>query len=410
MAQHISEHPGVQPGVQPAQHRSFAVIGCGARAAIGKHINALDAAASVDFAVDPSVQGRERARELFGAQVQTFSNLTDLLQSLSFGNAAPGEGKNQDKPQLAGAIVATPDDTHAQVAGQLLAAGVPVYLEKPMSITLEDSDALLDAAKKTGTKLYVGHNMRHMAVVRQMKQIIAEGLIGKVKAIWCRHFVGNGGDYYFKDWHAQREKSGTLLLQKGAHDIDVIHYLASGSSEFVQGLGELMVYGSLKDRRDNSDKIMPQWFSYDNWPPASLKEMNPIIDVEDISMIQMRLDNGVLASYQQCHFTPDYWRNYTVIGDAGRLENFGDSQGGVVRVWNKRHAYAPNGDLEFPITGDEGGHGDADRLTMAEFLSFLAGGDTVTSALAARNAVATAVTGAACIRQANLGLPVPRAL
>ena len=37
----------------------------------------------------------------------------------------------------------------------------------------------------------------------------------------------------------------------------------------------------------------------------------------------MTLDNGVQASYEQCHFTPDYWRNYTVIGTEGRLENFG---------------------------------------------------------------------------------------
>ncbi|WP_414930611.1 winged helix-turn-helix domain-containing protein [Streptomyces sp. SHP 1-2] len=39
----------------------------------------------------------------------------------------------------------------------------------------------------------------------------------------------------------------------------------------------------------------------------------------------------VLAAYQQCPFTPDYWCNYTVIGDAGRLENFGDGPGGEVR-------------------------------------------------------------------------------
>ena len=39
-----------------------------------------------------------------------------------------------------------------------------------------------------------------------------------------------------------------------------------------------------------------------------------MVDVEDISMVNMRLTGGIMASYQQCHFTPDYWRNYTVIG------------------------------------------------------------------------------------------------
>ncbi|MBB1482380.1 Gfo/Idh/MocA family oxidoreductase [Tessaracoccus sp. MC1865] len=372
----------------------FAMVGCGARAVIGRHINELNPGAAITHAVDPTEQGLRRARDLFGDSVATFASTEDLLAAA---------------PPLAGAVVCTPDGTHAEVAGKLLRAGVPVYLEKPMAVTLAHADALLEAAAQSGTKLYVGHNMRHMAVVRMMKEIIDDGLIGAVKAVWCRHFVGHGGDYYFKDWHAEREQSGTLLLQKGAHDLDIIHYLAGASSELVQGLGALVVYGDVTDRRDNSGRIMPDWFSHDNWPPRAQTALNPVIDVEDISMVQMRLSNGVLASYQQCHFTPDYWRNYTVIGDAGRLENFGDGEGGVVRVWNRRHDYAPEGDLEFPIVGDKGGHEDADLLTMAEFLRFLDGADTVTSALAARDAVATAVTGAASLRAGGGALLVPQA-
>ena len=52
--------------------------------------------------------------------------------------------------------------------------------------------------------------------------------------------------------------------------------------------------------------------------------------------MNMRLDNGVLASYQQCHFTPDYWRNYTVIGTEGRLENFGDDAEAVIKAVEPR--------------------------------------------------------------------------
>ena len=61
--------------------------------------------------------------------------------------------------------------------------------------------------------------------------------------------------------------------------------------------------------------------------------------------MNMPLDNGVIAAYQQCHFTPDYLRNYTVIGTEGRLENFGDGPGDTVKVWN---------------TGPTGYRGDAD--------------------------------------------------
>jgi predicted dehydrogenase len=375
-------------------HRTLrlAVIGAGARSSIAQH--AVTTGSGIVVAVaDPSAASRERARASFGDQAALFTDHRELLAS----------GQPIDA-----AFVTSPDHTHAEIAIDLLRAGVAVYLEKPLAITLEDADAILEAAAESGSKLYVGHNMRHMAVVRLMREIIQRGDIGEVKAVWCRHFVGNGGDYYFKDWHAERAKSNGLLLQKGAHDIDIIHWLAGGYTTLVTGMGDLSVYGGIADRRDNSDRTMSEWFSFDSWPPLSQTELNPVIDVEDLSMVSMRLDNGVLASYQQCHFTPDYWRNYTVIGTEGRLENFGDSEGGVVRVWNRRTTYDPAGDVEYRVRGDNGGHGDADRLTVGEFVGFvLNGSPTETSAIAARNAVATAVAATESLRDGSSPRAVP---
>lgn len=377
--------------LSPAPLR-LAVIGMGARSYIAEHAVRSGAGAIVAVA-DPSEAARERGRASHGEDVQLFAGHRALIDS-----GIPVDA----------AFVTSPDHTHAEIAIDLLHAGIAVYLEKPLAITIADADAILQAAADSGTKLYVGHNMRHMEFIRIMRDIIRRGEIGEVKAIWCRHFVGNGGDYYFKDWHAERAKSTGLLLQKGAHDIDLIHWLAGGYSIEVTGMGDLAVYGGITDRRDNSDRTMPEWFSYENWPPLSQTELNPVIDVEDISMVTMRLDNGVLASYQQCHFTPDYWRNYTVIGTEGRLENFGDSEGGVVRVWNRRSGFEPVGDIEYRIHGDSGGHGDADALTVAEFIGFLRdGSDTETSPIAARNAVATAVAATESIRNGSRPLPVP---
>ena len=137
----------------------------------------------------------------------------------------------------------------------------------------------------------------------------------------------------------------SLLLQKGAHDIDVIHWLAGGYTRRVAGIGDLAVYGDIADRRDNSDRLMRDWYDADTWPPTSRKELNPVIDVEDISMLNMTLDNGVLASYQQCHFTPDYFRNYTVIGDAGQDREHGRCGVGTRSTSGSRAAPAPVGPM-----------------------------------------------------------------
>ena len=370
----------------------LAVIGAGARASLVLHA-VRSGRGRVVAVADPDPAGIARARRMFGHGVTDYPSHRALIAGRDGVDAA---------------FVTSPDDTHGPIAVDLLHAGIPVYLEKPIAITVADADAILRAAATTGTPLYVGHNMRHMSVVRTMREIIERGEIGEVKAVWCRHFVGNGGDYYFKDWHADRSRSTGLLLQKGAHDIDVIHWLSGGYTSMVTGMGSLAVYGQITDRHDHPGQLMPDWFSLDHWPPLRQTGLNPVVDVEDLSMMQMRLDNGVLASYQQCHFTPDYWRNYTVIGTAGRLENFGDSAGAVVRVWNRRVVYRPEGDAEYPIAGDASGHGDADQRTVTEFLDFVTRGcPTVTSPIASRQAVAAGIAATESLRSGSVPVEVP---
>ncbi len=367
----------------------LAVVGTGARAVIGLHATTARPGARVTAVVDPDPAGLARGRALFG----------DVAEHADH-RALAG--------QVDAAVVTSPDDTHADIAVDLLRAGIAVYLEKPLAITLEDADRVLTTAAETGTPLYVGHNFRHSGVVRAMRAVVERGEIGEVKAVWVRHFVGNGGDYYFKDWHADRRRTGTLLLQKASHDIDVVHHLASGYSRRVVGMGDLMVYGGIQDRRERPGETMPDWFSFDNWPPAAQTGLNPVVDVEDVSMMMMTLDNGVQASYQQCHFTPDYWRNYTVIGTEGRLENVGDTAGGVVKVWDRRHEWQVAGDREYPIEGVTSGHADADLITMTEFLDHVVdGAPTVVSPVAAREAVAAGSLAARSLREGSRPIDVP---
>jgi predicted dehydrogenase len=139
--------------------------------------------------------------------------------------------------------------------------------------------------------------------------------------------------------------------------------------------------------------------------------MHPILDVEDVSMMLMRLDNGVLASYQQCHYTPDAWRNYTVVGTEGRIENFGDGIGGdsCVRLWNTRtDHYTPQADETFALDHFEGGHGGGDPNIVAEFVRYVReGGPIKTSPVAARYSVAAGCMATESLRSGSMPMAVP---
>ena len=336
-------------------------------------------------------------REVYGQEIFTTSRYQELLTR-----------------DLDAVIIATPDFLHEDQAVAVLERGRALYLEKPMALTIAGCDRILRAAAKTRARLYVGHNMRHMPFVRKMKALVDSGAIGQVKACWVRHFVGHGGDFYFRDWHAERRYTTGLLLQKAAHDIDILHWLCGGYSRKVNAFGALTLFGDLPGRKPaprGLSRIRPGEMKLNAFPPTRIRGLNHRIDVEDLSSVQMQLDNGVLATYAQCMYTPDYWRNYMVIGTEGRMENFGNGEAGThVRVWNRRkQGYDGRGDATYRIPVSRGTHGGADPMIMQEFLRFARhGGKTDTSPLAARESVATGCAATASLRAGGAVRPVPR--
>lgn len=388
------EQPRQAP--QGAHDLRLGVIGLGLRRNLATAAHRPGEGSVVTAIADLDPQVRRTQAERFGAAVAVADH-RELLEH--------GRGERRD---IDAVIVATPDDTHEAIACDVLRAGLPVYVEKPLGITVEQCDTILRTARETGTRLYVGHNMRHMGVVRLMRDIVARGEIGEVKAVWVRHFVGYGGEFYFKDWHADRRRTTGLLVQKAAHDIDVLHWLAGGYARRVNALGDLLVYGGLPRRAPGTPR--PEGRPQDHpWPPTASRDLHDVVDVEDVSVVNMQLDNGVIAAYQQCHFTPDYWRNYTVIGTGGRLENFGDGPGDTVKVWNTGPTgYRAEPDAEYRVPDATGSHGGGDLAVVREFCRFAAGGGpTDTSPVAARMSVAAGVLATRSLRAGGTPQDVP---
>ncbi len=374
------------------QELRIGVIGAGGRGSLAAYAHRPEQGVTVVAGADVNPKGLERFRERFGADAFVTKDYCELLE----------------KADVQAVFITSPDFLHEEHAIAALQAGKHVYLEKPMAITIEGCDRILRAACERGLKLYCGHNMRHMIFTRKMRELIVSGAIGEPKAGWCRHFVGYGGDAYFKDWHAERRYGTSLLLQKGAHDIDILHWLCGGYTRQVTAVGNLTVYNQIADKRDPNAPANASW-SNDNWPPLAQKGMNPVIDVEDLSMMLMTLDNGVLCSYQQCHYTPDAWRNYTIIGTEGRIENFSDVGGHpVVRVWNRRCEYNPVGHEQYYVGAPAGSHGGADELIVEEFIRYVRdGGKVCTSPVGARAAVAAGCLAAESLRNGSMPQEVP---
>ena len=349
------------------------VIGAGGRGGLANYAHNPGKGSRLVAGVDVNPKALIKFKETYGEEVFVTDDYRKLL-----------ERKDIDT-----VFVTSPDFLHEEQTLAALEAGKAVYLEKPMAITIESCDRLLNTAMRTGSKLYLGHNMRHFPAILKMKEVIDSGIIGKVQNAWCRHFISYGGDAYFFNWNSERRFSTGLLLQKGAHDIDVIHWLAGGYTKSVVGMGMLSVYDKCERRDPSTPAGIPPW----GWPPLSQKGLSPVIVVEDSSMIMMQLDNGVQASYLQCHYAPNAERNYTFIGTQGRVENIGDFGKCEIHVWTTRGNRAEP-DIIHYLKPLEGSHGGSDRAIVQSFIDFVRfGAKTNTSPIAARNAVATGVLG-----------------
>lgn len=286
-------------------------------------------------------------------------------------------------------LILTPDHLHKDHAIRALKAGFHVYVEKPLATTVADCDDILRVATTAAGKLFVGHNLRYFPFADTLKKVVDSGEIGRVLNIWCRHFINYGGEAYFKDWHSERRNTTSLLLQKGAHDIDLIHWLADSYSDSVVAMGRLAVYDKLPRRLPTEKADFSQFGSPDLWPPEEQRGFSPTIDVEDSSMVLLSLANGVQASYSQAMYTPDACRNYTIIGTRGRIENIGDGPSSEIWVYSDRHAQFGKPTRVIKVPTVDGSHAGADAKIAQDFVDFVRGHSAPrVTPVAARMAVA----------------------
>ncbi|WP_369899670.1 Gfo/Idh/MocA family protein [Bacillus manliponensis] len=267
--------------------------------------------------------------------------------------------------------ILSPDYLHEEHAIAALQAGKHVYCEKPLAITVEGCDRIIEQAEKSGKHLMVGFNMRYMSMYQTMKEIIDSGVIGDLKAVWVRHFVGLGGYYYYHDWHGTAKNTTSLLLQKGSHDLDVIHWITGKYTKKVSAFGGLDFYGGDKP----NTLTCPTCDEKDTCTEASLSVLTQCafreeIDVEDNNMLIMELEGGIKASYLQCHFTPDYSRNYTFIGTKGRVENDDVNEKVYVKT-RKSNSWNEFSDITYDMKKEQGSHGGADPKICRDFVELV---------------------------------------
>lgn len=199
-----------------------AVFGCGAIAE-RRHIPEYAANENVELVAfaDPIVERAEKMAETYGGKA--YSSYEELLANETVDAVS----------------VCTPNYLHAPMAIAAANAGKHVLVEKPMAVSTEEGEQMIEAAKKNGVYLMVGHNQRLMPPHVKAKEILDSGKLGKV--LNFRTSFGHPGPEAWsvdgaESWFFRKEEAIMGAMgDLGVHKSDFIRYLLDDEVSEVAG-------------------------------------------------------------------------------------------------------------------------------------------------------------------------------
>lgn len=232
------------------------------------------------------------------------------------------------KDKLDAVIIATPDHHHAQAAILALQAGLDVYLEKPLTVTIREGRLLADAVKRTGRVLQVGSQQRTMEVNRFACEFIHNGGLGRITKVELPNYPGplpmpsldqepafggvdfdlfcgpaplrphhrhlwmkedfKVGDLLWRGWDLFRDYSGHLMTNWGAHTVDMVQ-LALGRDDT----------GPVEVRAIQPNAVADLWPHWKSKTPASVGDSATSTSDRRFWPVTMKYADGI-----ELHFTP----------------------------------------------------------------------------------------------------------
>ena len=132
-------------------------------------------------------------------------------------------------PEVDIVYLCTPNSQHVSQAVAALEAGKHVFVEKPLAVTVEDCQEIVDAARRSGTQVMVGHGARFVNLFTSVKKMVEDGLLGEacfVEGDYV-HDLGPFLDLPGHDWWMDAENEGQLPIIGGAcHPLDLMRWIA----------------------------------------------------------------------------------------------------------------------------------------------------------------------------------------
>ena len=210
--------------------------------------------------------------ELVGIADANFERAKEVAKR--FGAIPYADYRELAKEELDAVSIAVPTSLHRQVALEFIKAGTNVLVEKPIADTIENAQAIIEAAKKEKVTLMVGHIERFNPAVLKLKDIIDAGVLGEIVTMNAKR-VGP---------MVVRIADVGVIIDLAVHDIDVMGFLAGSRVREVY---------------------------------AKARNVKHPANVDDYALIMLTFENEISGVVETNRLTPHKTRTLNVVGTSG---------------------------------------------------------------------------------------------
>jgi predicted dehydrogenase len=351
---------------------SLGIIGCGARAAV--------------------LLRNLRSIEGFGFRI---GGLYDID-----GEAARGFSERwaDEKSEICGSyeevieakpdavLVTTINSAHLRPAMLCIEGSIPLYLEKPLAATWEDTYELITAWRKRRTPVVVGFVLRYTRFYRRIEQLCRTNALGRIVTLHAEENFGPSlVSLFLRGWRRFRRNAGPILLEKCCHDLDLLNWFSASLPKRVSSLGartafvprpELPercrgcpLYDSCPYRFEypaGSERFLDDGAREYSEELPDLCVWNAEKDIFDHQSVIVEYENGAIATLVLNMCAEQTRRTIRIHGTEGRLD--GDLHlGSLTRV-----ALSGGAEVTHRLeAANESGHYGGDRVIAKEMVRML---------------------------------------
>ncbi|WP_112310567.1 Gfo/Idh/MocA family protein [Pseudogemmobacter bohemicus] len=229
-------------------------------------------------------------------------------------------------------MIGSPNHFHLDHIRLGLEAGVKVFSEKPIVSSIEDTYALARLLARYGHEnLSVGLVLRYAPLYRDVLAARDAGTLGNIVSVEAaEHIYPYHGAFFMRDWRRYEKWSGSFMLEKCCHDLDLYNGLIGARPERVASFGGRKTFIPANDPRTYGVNDMDLFHKKPSGWNGSDKVFDSDGDIIDYQVAIVEYANGVGMNFHTNLNAPDQFRRFAAFGTKAQAE--GDFIRGFFRV------------------------------------------------------------------------------